>query len=75
MKASELIEALKRSIERFGDKDVRIQVEGAGKRFEQCAADVHTGPFTVVVISKEAMDADPLNALPVCNSGGDVLSS
>lgn len=65
MKASELIEALKEGIERVGDQQIHIEAELNGARTEQTASDVLFGRNRILLVSKEAMDADPINALPI----------
>ncbi len=64
MKISELIKYLNEAIERDGDNEVSIEAELDGRRTEQRLFDVYGGSKTLLLVSKEAVEADPINALP-----------
>ena len=64
MKASELIETLEWHIKEFGDHEVFLEAELEGKRTEQALYDALSGGRKILLVSKEACDADPLNKLP-----------
>lgn len=67
MKASELVKALQASIEQFGDVEtVHLEVEHSnGKRTAQEIADVLSNGDKIVLVSREAVNADPLMKLPI----------
>lgn len=65
MKASELVKQLQAAIEQEGDAEVRMEVCREGQRFTQGADYVLGRPAGFLVLSQEAWDADPINALPI----------
>lgn len=64
MKASRLVEHLNNHIKDHGDSEVSLEAELNGGRTEQKLFDVLSGNNQVLLVSKEAMDADPINQLP-----------
>lgn len=71
MKASELVKTLQGTIEHAGDIDVSIEaaVPGGG-RTEQRVYEVLGNKNKILILSKEAWDADPLMSLPIMDSDG-----
>lgn len=67
MTVSELIKSLNKAFEMEGDKNVRIQTTNGESRTEQDIFDVWIGHEGIVLVSKEAMDKDPL-----LNGGMDI---
>lgn len=74
MKATELAKIIMGSVAAHGDYDVYVQAEFNGARSEQKAFDIWWGNNQVILVSKEAMDADPLLALPTISADDAPLS-
>lgn len=70
MKVSEVIKALEKAIAQEGDVDVKVECEFQGRRSCQKLADVYIGRY-VLFVSQEAIDADPINQLPVNEMASD----
>jgi len=63
VKASKLIEHLQSVVEKFGDQPVFLEAESEGRRTHQAVCDVLANGAEFILVSKEAMDADPINNL------------